>query len=215
MAAQFAGAASAPATAFVRVMWDTGVVIMPDGRHCEMLIQSNLFHGKLRQLPLTNMQTLQFGLRASERWHLCNLTISGGGISCQPVNFAYKSQKKFLPTAHHGKPCAEVAAAKLGTLIVEGEECAFLSMDLADAYNCLNIDDTTVQPDGSVGFQQYFGFNLRTGRWRSFTSWPGREGGTGVWSDGARGRRVTDGTGGALCLGGGRSVSAFDCGALG
>lgn len=51
--------------------------------------------------------------------------------------------------------------SKLGTLIAEGEECAFLSMDLADAYNCLNIDDTTVQPDGSVGFQQYFGFNLR------------------------------------------------------
>ena len=94
-----AGAAGAPATAFARVMWDTGVVIMPDGRQCEMLIQSNLFHGKLRQLPLTNMQTLQFGLRASERWHLCNLTISGGGISCQPVNFSYKSQKKFLPTA--------------------------------------------------------------------------------------------------------------------
>lgn len=90
---------SRPTTAFARVMWDTGVVIMPDGRNCEMLIQSNLFHGKLRQLPLTNMQTLQFGLRASERWHLCNLTISGGGISCQPVNFAYKAQKKFLPTA--------------------------------------------------------------------------------------------------------------------
>ena len=99
MAAQGAGAAGAPATAFARVMWDTGVVIMPDGRQCEMLIQSNLFHGKLRQLPLTNMQTLQFGLRASERWHLCNLTISGGGISFQPVNFSYKSQKKFLPTA--------------------------------------------------------------------------------------------------------------------
>ena len=99
MAAQGAGAAGAPATAFARVMWDTGIVIMPDGRQCEMLIQSNLFHGKLRQLPLTNMQTLQFGLRASERWHLCNLTISGGGISCQPVNFSYKSQKKFLPTA--------------------------------------------------------------------------------------------------------------------
>ena len=60
-----ASAPSAPTTAFARVMWDTGVVIMPDGRNCEMLIQSNLFHGKLRQLPLTNMQTLQFGLRAS------------------------------------------------------------------------------------------------------------------------------------------------------
>ena len=87
-----------PETAFARVMWDRGVVTMPDGRHTEMLIQSNLFHGKLRQLPLTNMQTLQFGLSPSERWHLCNLTVSGGGISCQPVDTRYRSQKKFVPT---------------------------------------------------------------------------------------------------------------------
>jgi calmodulin len=80
-------------------MWDTGAVVMPDGRSLEMLIQSNLFHGKLRQLPLTKMQTLQFGLSPSERWHLCNLTVSGGGISCQPVDGRYKTQKKFLPTS--------------------------------------------------------------------------------------------------------------------
>ena len=28
-------------TAFARVMWDTGAVVMPDGRSLEMLIQSN------------------------------------------------------------------------------------------------------------------------------------------------------------------------------
>jgi hypothetical protein len=42
--------------------------------------------------------------------------------------------------------------SKLGTLIAEGETCAFLSFDLADAYNCLQID-----PE----YQQYFGFDLR------------------------------------------------------
>jgi len=42
--------------------------------------------------------------------------------------------------------------AKLGTLISEGETVSFMSFDLADAYNCLQID-----PE----FQQYFGFNLR------------------------------------------------------
>jgi len=85
-------------TAFGRVIWDDGTVTFPDGRRTEMLIQSNLFHGKLRQLPLTNMQTLQFGLSPADRWHLCNLTVSGGGISCQPVDTRYKSQKKFVPT---------------------------------------------------------------------------------------------------------------------
>ena len=85
-------------TAFQRVLWETGAVIMPDGRPTEMLIQSNLFHGKLRQLPLTKMQTLQYGVSPADRWHLCSLTISGGGISCQPVDPRYKSQKKFLPT---------------------------------------------------------------------------------------------------------------------
>jgi len=84
--------------AFGRVIWDDGTVSFPDGRRTEMLIQSNLFHGKLRQLPLTSMHTLQFGLRPADRWHLCNLTVSGGGISCQPVDTRYKTQKKFVPT---------------------------------------------------------------------------------------------------------------------
>jgi hypothetical protein len=42
--------------------------------------------------------------------------------------------------------------AQLGTLISEGETCAFLSFDLADAYNCLQI-----LPE----HQMYFGFRIQ------------------------------------------------------
>ena len=42
--------------------------------------------------------------------------------------------------------------AKLGTLISEGETVSFMSFDLADAYNCLQIDEK---------YQNFFGFNLR------------------------------------------------------
>ena len=42
--------------------------------------------------------------------------------------------------------------SQLGTLIADGETCAFLSFDLADAYACLQI-----RPE----FQQYFGFNIQ------------------------------------------------------
>ena len=48
--------------------------------------------------------------------------------------------------------------SKLGTLIADGEECAFLSMDLADAYNCLAIQGGS---SGLQDHQQYFGFDLR------------------------------------------------------
>ena len=62
------------------------------------------------QLPLTNLNTLRFGRQfergpdrgssggSSERWHLCNLRVSGGGISCKPVDAACRAQKhrKFL-----------------------------------------------------------------------------------------------------------------------
>ena len=50
--------------------------------------------------------------------------------------------------------------ARLGSVIKDGETVAFLSFDIKDAYHMLQIDDTTPQADGSVGFQQYFGFNL-------------------------------------------------------
>ena len=62
------------------------------------------------QLPLTNLNTLRFGRQfergpdrgssggSSERWHLCNLRVSGGGISCKPVDATCRAQKhrKFL-----------------------------------------------------------------------------------------------------------------------
>ena len=49
-------------------------------------------------------------------------------------------------------------AFEAGTLIADGEECAFLSMDLADAYNCLAIQGGS---SGLQDHQQYFGFDLR------------------------------------------------------
>ena len=65
------------------------------------------------QLPLTNLNTLRFGRQfergpdrgssgsSSEQWHLCNLSASGGGISCKPVDAACRAQKhrKFLAMA--------------------------------------------------------------------------------------------------------------------
>ena len=48
---------------------------------------------------------------------------------------------------------------------------AFLSFDIRAAYHAIQIDNTTPQADGSVGFQQYFGFRLgdevgpASGRW--------------------------------------------------
>lgn len=52
--------------------------------------------------------------------------------------------------------------AKLGSLIQEGEEVSFLSFDLADAYNCLQI---------APEHQRFFGFNLR-GRKFQMTALP-------------------------------------------
>ena len=52
--------------------------------------------------------------------------------------------------------------SKLGSLISKGEECLFLSFDLADAYHALRID-----PE----YQQYFGFVLR-GRHYNMTALP-------------------------------------------
>jgi len=51
--------------------------------------------------------------------------------------------------------------SRLCTVIRDGETVAFLSFDVKDAYHCLQIDDTTPQPDGSIGFQQYFGFSIQ------------------------------------------------------
>lgn len=50
--------------------------------------------------------------------------------------------------------------SRLCSVIMDGEKVAFLSFDIKDAYHMLQIDDCTVQEDGTVGFQQYFGFNL-------------------------------------------------------
>ena len=35
-------------TPFLRVNWGADGVVMPDERHCKLLIQSNLFEGTLR-----------------------------------------------------------------------------------------------------------------------------------------------------------------------
>ena len=52
------------------------------------------------------MSTLQFGRQfgrtdrgSSDRWHLCSLSVSGGGINCKPVDAACRAQKKFLATS--------------------------------------------------------------------------------------------------------------------
>ena len=72
-------------------------------------------------------------------------------IDLRPLNLFWRDFKTRYETL-----------SKLGSLISKGEECLFLSFDLADAYHALRID-----PE----YQQYFGFVLR-GRHYNMTALP-------------------------------------------
>ena len=97
MAAQGAGAAGAPATAFARVMWDTGVVIMPDGRQCEMLTHSGVMHcttilngfftQEVQGVPLVDWLRAMLGGALPQEWRLLDdLAGSAGNSSALPAD---------------------------------------------------------------------------------------------------------------------------------